>query len=257
MSQRERILVVDDNAPNRLLAEAMLQTAGYGVVLAEDGPRALELFQLEAPDLVLLDLLMPGMDGFETVKRLRALPGGEAVPIVIVTALADLASVQRAIEVRADDFMAKPVNRVELLARVSALLGRRKREAERADGPASGLSASHAERERQREQLSAMVVHDLKHPLSAIYFNAGMLRRDGTIGPKSQEKVERILRACETLNGMVMTLLDINRGEAGRLALTLSEFDVAALVDEVAAAMSARAEALGQRLVVTQDAAPL
>ncbi len=254
--ERETILVVDDNSANRLLAEAMLQTAGYRTVLAENGPRALEIFAAQRPALVLLDLHMPGMDGFETFKRLRALPGGDVVPIVIVTALTDLASVQRAIELTADDFLAKPVNRVELLARIRTLLGKR-RKAETPEPPSGGVSLSHLERERQREQLSAMVVHDLKHPLSAIYFNAGMLKRDLSLGNKPQEKVERILRACETLNGMVMTLLDINRGEAGRLPLTLSEFDAAALLDEVAVSMGVKAEAHGQKLVLSLEGAPL
>ncbi|MEZ0228836.1 MAG: response regulator [Planctomycetota bacterium] len=256
-SERETILVVDDNAANRLLAEAMLQTAGYKTVLVENGSQALETFTAKRPDLILLDLLMPGMDGFETFKRLRALPGGAFVPIVIVTALTDLASVQKAIELTADDFLAKPVNRVELLARIRTLLGKRRKAVELIEPPTSGISLSHLERERQREQLSAMVVHDLKHPLSAIYFNAGMLKRDMSVGMKPQEKVERILRACETLNGMVMTLLDINRSEGGSLPLTLGEFDAATLLDEVATSMGVKAEAHGQKVVVSLHGAPL
>jgi signal transduction histidine kinase len=256
MTESGKILVVDDNAPNRLLAEAMLSAAGYKTLLAEDGLRALEVFKREKPDLVLLDLLMPGMDGFETFKRLRTLPGGETVPIVFVTALTDLASIQKAIELRADDFLSKPVNRVELVARVRTLLGKRKKSSDKIE-VVSGPELSSVERERHREELSAMVVHDLKHPISAIYFNAGMLKRDLTLGPKSQEKIDRILRACETLNGMVMTLLDINRGEAGRLELTLTQFDAAALMQEVATAMTARAEAQGQKIEVALDTGPL
>src|SRR5207253_1302926 len=95
------------------------------------------------------------------------------------------------------------------------------------------------------------------HPLSAIYFNAGMLKRDLALGAKSQEKVDRILRACETLNGMVMTLLDINRGESGRLPLSRTQFDAAALLDEVATSMSGRADAHGQKLELSVERAPL
>ncbi len=118
----DRILVVDDVAQNRLLVEAHLAAAGYAVSMAEGGESALALFRDQAPELVLLDILMPKMDGFETCRMLRTLPGGVDTPIVFLTALCDLGTHQAALEAGADDFLTKPINRTELLLRVRSLL---------------------------------------------------------------------------------------------------------------------------------------
>src|SRR5688572_7522574 len=88
----QKVLVVDDNAANRLVAEGLLLAAGYPVELVDSGEHALEAFARERPDLILLDVMMPGLDGFETCERLRKMPGGDQVPIVFLTALADLVS---------------------------------------------------------------------------------------------------------------------------------------------------------------------
>lgn len=118
----DRILVVDDVAQNRLLVEAHLAAAGYAVTIADGGEAALASFREQAPDLVLLDILMPRMDGFETCRALRGLPGGVETPIVFLTALCDLGTHQAALEAGADDFLTKPINRTELLLRVRSLL---------------------------------------------------------------------------------------------------------------------------------------
>jgi signal transduction histidine kinase len=243
-TEPETILVVDDNGPNRRLFEAMLSTAAYKVVLAEDGAEAIAVFREQSPELVLLDLLMPGMDGFETFRRLRELPQGKETPIIIVTALTDLANVQRAIELSPDDFLAKPVHRVELLARVRALLDGRARRLE-IPPPVAPVN----DEDRRREQLSALIVHDLKHPLSAIYFNTGMLLRENLTGV-GQIRVERILHSCETLNLMISGLLDVDRGEKGGIPLVVSEFDPAKLIEEVVSSVCARAELQRKRVKV-------
>jgi DNA-binding response OmpR family regulator len=118
----DRILVVDDVAQNRLLVEAHLAAAGYAVSIADGGESALARFREQPPELVLLDILMPKMDGFETCRALRALPGGVDTPIVFLTALCDLGTHQAALEAGADDFLTKPINRTELLLRVRSLL---------------------------------------------------------------------------------------------------------------------------------------
>ncbi len=103
-----------------------LTSAQYEVVTAEDGPTALELIGKAAPDLVLLDVMMPGMSGYEVCQRIRANEATCLLPVVMLTALTDVADRIRGIEAGADDFLSKPVNREELLTRVKSLLGSRR-----------------------------------------------------------------------------------------------------------------------------------
>ncbi len=116
------ILVVDDDAGTRLLAEAALRKAGYAVVNASDGEEGVAACERHRPDLVLMDAVMPGMDGFTAVRRIREMPGRERMPIVMMTGLDDLASIQRAYEVGITDFATKPVNWVVLGYRVGYIL---------------------------------------------------------------------------------------------------------------------------------------
>lgn len=242
----DTILVVDDNAANRLLAEAILASGGYSVELADSGPKALASFEANPPALVLLDVLMPGMDGFETLRRLRALPRGPETPIMIVTALTDLSAVQQAIEAGADDFVSKPINRTELLVRIWTLLGARRLREDRAPDAEAEL----ADFDQKQRELTSLLVHDLKHPLTTVYFNAGILARDASLPPKVQEKIRRILRAGETLDGMISSILDVTCSEDGSLKLHRTDFSVDELLAEVAATMEAQAEANRQRIEV-------
>ena len=117
-----RVLVVDDLIPNVRLLEAKLNAEYYDVVTANDGPSALEIVEQDAPDIILLDVMMPGMDGFEVCKRLKSDPRLAHIPVVMVTALSDPVNKVRGLEVGADDFLTKPVNDVALMARVRSLV---------------------------------------------------------------------------------------------------------------------------------------
>jgi adenylate cyclase len=121
MTRASRILVVDDTPANVRLLEAVLGPQGYDVLAAGSGREALEVMATGRPDLVLLDIVMPGMDGYEVCRRLRASPAGAVLPVVMVTASGNEEKV-RALEAGADDFIAKPFDRAELLARVRSLL---------------------------------------------------------------------------------------------------------------------------------------
>lgn len=121
VGQTGRILVVDDTPQNIRLLEAVLMPRGYTVLTATSGEQALEVVARHAPDLVLLDIMMPGLDGHGVCRRLRADPATALLPIVMVTASGEQNKV-KALESGADDFITKPLNHVELLTRVRSLL---------------------------------------------------------------------------------------------------------------------------------------
>ena len=116
------ILVVDDLASNARLLERLLTRVGHTVRLARDGREALDMVARDRPDLILMDVLMPTLDGFETCRRLKGDPITCLVPVVLVTALQDSSDRIRGLEAGADDFLSKPVNEAELSARVRSLL---------------------------------------------------------------------------------------------------------------------------------------
>ena len=122
MNSVARILVVDDDAASRLLVRATLRRAGLEVLEAADGAQALERMQAALPDLVLMDVSMPVMDGFRACEELHRLPGGSRVPVVMMTGLDDVNSIERAFEVGASDFLTKPINWTLLAHRVRYML---------------------------------------------------------------------------------------------------------------------------------------
>ncbi len=118
-----KVLVVDDNAQNLELLEAyMEELENVTTLAATDGEDALAKVAAEKPDLILLDVMMPKMSGFEVCKRLKSDPATRNIPIIMVTALHELGDIERGVEVGTDDFVTKPVNRVDLLSRVTSLL---------------------------------------------------------------------------------------------------------------------------------------
>jgi two-component system sensor histidine kinase/response regulator len=246
------VLVVDDNLQNREVAEGHLVGAGYHALQAESGEEALALLQAGAvkPDLVLLDVLMPGLDGFETCRRIRALPGGSRVPILFLTALGDLGTHKAALDSGADDFLTKPINRTELLIRVRSLL----RIKELSDEQLRNLEVISSQRDalmeaqRQKEELTALIIHDLKNPLSSILSNVQFALGQQSLGADERDSLRDVLRASQSMVRMVMNLLDISRSEDGALVPHMSEFELPALLREVTSEMERRIEDKSQTL---------
>src|SRR4028119_1454864 len=233
-SKTDRILVVDDSPDNLFLVQTILEEEGYEITLAEDGRVALEQIDLSPPDLVLLDVMMPDMDGFEVTRRIRANPKLPFMPILLITAF-DQPSVVKGLDTGADDFIRKPVEVDELLARVRSL-----------------LRPKHAidEREqiaRQREDFVSWMTHDLRTPIVAaermlMLFQQGAL---GELSPGMDEAIVTMARSNRNLLAMVNTLLEVYRYEAGRKNLYFSPLNLQEVLEEVIQELSPLASEKG------------
>jgi CheY-like chemotaxis protein len=230
-SKADRILVVDDSPDNLFLVQTILEEEGYAITLAEDGRAALKQIDLYPPDLVLLDVMMPGMDGYEVTKRIRENQKLPFMPILLITAF-EGPSVVKGLDTGADDFIRKPVEVDELLARVRSLLR---------------LKHAIDEREqiaRQREEFVSWMAHDLRTPIVAaermlMLFQQGAL---GELSPGMEEAIITMARSNRNLLAMVNTLLEVYRYEAGRKTLCFSPVEIKTVMEEVMQELSPLAE---------------
>jgi signal transduction histidine kinase len=222
-SKIDRILAVDDSPDNLFLVQTILEDKGYQVSLAENGSSALSSIEKSPPDLILLDVMMPGMDGYEVTRRVRQNQDRLGfIPILLITAHQQ-SSVVEGLDAGADDFIRKPVDMDELLARVRSLLR---------------LKHSIDEREqmaRQREDFVSRLTHDLRTPLVAAdrMLNLFLEEAFGTISVEMQEAIDVMIRSNRNLLQMVNTLLEVYRHDAGSKTLTFSPVDLHQIVQEV------------------------
>ena len=246
--KKATILVVDDNEQNRALARVTLEEEGYAVLLAEDGEKAVAAFEASHPDCVLMDVRMPGVDGFEACRRIRALPEGRRTPLVFLTALRDVDTFDAALRAGGDDFLTKPIRPTELALRVRAALELHRLDATNREY----YELVRRQRddlmrlELQKERLMAFVVHDLKNPVNGIDLHAQVVLRDSELSPRSRASAESIREEVRSLMRLLLNLLDISKGEEGRLAPSLAPVDVTTLVKAVfdALAVPARGKAI-------------
>lgn len=182
------ILVVDDQPANVRVVGALLARHGYEVVTAGSGEEALAMAIAQPPDLLLLDMRMPGMDGFALMAEIKQQAGLLRVPVVFLTAAHDRELLLRAFDAGAVDYVTKPFMPEELLARVNAHVGLK-------------LARDRLERVAQeRQQLVNLVAHDLKNPLTSVLFASDILRNDGT-------RPERVPRYLEMIHDSAMDAL--------------------------------------------------
>jgi two-component system, OmpR family, alkaline phosphatase synthesis response regulator PhoP len=122
MADKSRILIADDNLPNSELLEAYLADLDCEIAMAADGLETLNQVQAFQPDLILLDVMMPKLSGFEVCRKLKDDPATKRIMILMVTALNELGDIERAVQAGTDDFLSKPVNKLELIKRVENML---------------------------------------------------------------------------------------------------------------------------------------
>ena len=210
------VLVVEDEEKSRRLMQDLLEAHGYRVSQAVDGEEALRLIADTPPDVILLDVMMPKLDGFEVCRRLQADERTCPIPVLLVTALHDRADRLRGIAAGATDFITKPFDTAEVLLRV--------RNAARTKQLYNQRSALL----RMREELSDMIVHDIRNPLLAISLCAQGLTTKCK-PPAVARLAETILGQAQLLETFVSDLLTVSKMEQGHLKLHLTCEDLAEL----------------------------
>ncbi|NOT07431.1 MAG: response regulator [Gemmatimonadales bacterium] len=244
-----RILVVDDHEPNRQLLQEILQLEGHEVILGESGGDAVSHATGSRPDLILLDVNMPGMDGFEVCRRLRADPATASLPIILVTSFSQREQRLEGIAAGANDYLNKPIDRADLLLRVRNALRLRKLHQE--------LMRQYETLKRMeslRDSLVHMLVHDLRSPLTGITGYLDLLKLDPVAAgdPTLLSYIDGMDESAKRLVEMVNTVLDVNRFEAHAMPLARRRTDLSLVLGEALAAMGATAGAERVRVTVPE-----
>ncbi len=211
-----RILVVDDEPTNRELLRDTLEVRGYAVEEAGSGAEALARIAAAPPDVVLLDVSMPGLDGLEVCRRLKANPQTAPLPVIMVTAHADRLVRLAGIGAGANDYLTKPVDLQDLGLRVRNAVSA-KRLADEVEANLRRLR----ELERLRDSLTHMIVHDLRSPLTSIMLGLeGMMMSAAQSNQIRETKIaEESFASAQQMNEMISSLLDVSRFEAGQMPL--------------------------------------
>lgn len=220
--RNQRILLVDDSADSLRLLQVTLKLKGYNAIIANSGAEALVKIAESPPDLVLLDVVMPDMDGYEVTRQIKHNSNLPFIPILLVTG-SEKSSVVKGLDAGADEFICKPVDKKELLARVRAL-----------------LRLKHSMDEQlfliqRREDFVTRLTHDLRTPLIAADQFLKLLQRGvfGNTLSAMRESLEQMAQSNQTLLSMVDTLLEVYQYEAGGKTLDFFVVDLWELCQQV------------------------
>jgi two-component system sensor histidine kinase/response regulator len=241
---RGHLLVVDDDAANREVLCRRLERQGHDVQTASSGRDAMRILGETAFDLVLLDIMMPEMDGYEVLGRIKSDSTLQHIPVIMISALNELQSVVRCVEAGAEDYLTKPFNATLLKARIGASL-EKKRGRDRESALFEQLQNNYKrlqELEQQRDDMRNMIVHDLRTPLTALIIGIEMLEMDGTLSGTQQEIIAIAAVGGRTLLGMINDLLDVEKLESGSAQLQYDDVNAAALVAGAVAQVALLAE---------------
>ncbi len=221
---KDYILTVDDNSDNLFLVKLALEQEGHQVVLASNGSSALTQIKRSPPALILLDVMMPGMDGYEVTRRIRQERNLPFIPILLITAH-EQSSVVVGLDAGADEFIRKPVQIDELQARVRSLL-RLKQTID------------------QRENFVSCLTHDLRTPLVAANRMLTLMREGvfGEVSCQMQEAINNILSSNQNMLQMLNTLLEVHHYEVGQKILSFIKFNLRELLKEVVTELKPLAE---------------
>jgi two-component system sensor histidine kinase/response regulator len=224
-----RILVVDDIPANRELVGDCMERAGHAVRLASSAEEALSIIQSWDPDVIILDIMMPKVDGLKFCQQLKSDPLIMAIPIILMTAMSDRSLRIRGIEAGANDFLLKPVEPIEVTLRVRNAL-RLKRLYDRMKQSNDDLRRI----ESLRDSMTHMLIHDLRSPLMAISLNLDSLAEDATRG--EFENIISDSRSCRsivtTLTEMIGTILDVSRLEAKAMPIEPSSCELGLIIND-------------------------
>ncbi|MGR3219430.1 MAG: hybrid sensor histidine kinase/response regulator [Candidatus Anammoxibacter sp.] len=261
MSNIANVLIVDDNETNRNLLNKMILALGHIPVPANNGLSALTQLNEKPIDIVLLDILMPEMDGYEVLGRIKSHPGLSDIPVIMISAVDDIDSVVRCIGQGAVDYLVKPFNATLLETRIESCL-ENKRLRDREKQMYAELTELHEElkinyetlrkAEQARDAMSHMIIHDLRSPLTTIqgFIQIMQHRRDEkTI----IDYIPRILGATKNMAMLIKSILDISRLEAEKMPVSLVSLNILELINDVYEPFIPQADKEGIQLSVEPE----